>query len=115
MERRIIFLLFFGVSQAYNANNVDIEDAIYFNNPGGSNNQFGHSVALGKNPNGHLGVQYVYLGAPHDETHGNVFGCGFRGDDPKKQVPDCFKMRGKIFKNDAKEAICNLDKLQFQV
>ena len=104
MERRIIFLLFFGVSQAYNANNVDIEDAIYLNNPGGSNNQFGHSVALGENPNGHLGVQYVYLGAPHDETHGNVFGCGFRGDDPKKQVPDCFKMRGKILKKRRKRS-----------
>ena len=92
MGRELFLLLFFfGVSNAYNANNVDLQSVIRLNNPGNSENRFGHSVALGTSN----GRQYVYLGAPQDETHGNVYGCEFDGSNKNAQTSTCIKMNGK--------------------
>ena len=73
---------------AYNAKNVDSQDVILLKNPSYRNNSFGHSVALAKN--------YVYVGAPHDDTHGNVFKCRFTAKNLQPQSPTCFKVVGKI-------------------
>ena len=69
-----VFLLLFGICSAYNAKNIDTESATILQNPepGNTDNLFGYSVALGKNRGGQT---YVYVGAPHDRTHGNVFSC----------------------------------------
>ena len=77
---------------AYNAKNVDSKDVIFLKNPrtASRNNAFGHSVALARN--------YVYVGAPLDDTHGNVFKCRFTADDLKQQNPACSKVVGKFWK-----------------
>ena len=72
---------------AYNAKNVDSKDVIYLKNPSHENNAFGHSVALAKN--------YVFVGAPHDANHGNVFKCSFKANDLTQQNPTCYKVDGK--------------------
>ena len=99
MGRELFLLLFFfGISNAFNAKNVDLESVIRLNNPGESKNEFGHSVALGKSTNGN---RYVYLGAPQDETHGNVYGCEFDGSNNNSQspqTPKCFKMNGEYLR-----------------
>ena len=73
---------------AYNAKNVDSKDVIVVKNPSQGNNRFGHSVALASN--------YLYVGAPLDDTHGNVFKCRFTADDLKQQNPACSKVVGKF-------------------
>ena len=84
----IIFLLFFGKTNAYNAKNVDSKDVIFLKNPRqGNSNAFGHSVALAKN--------YVFVGAPHDANHGNVFKCRFTANNLNQQNPHCSKVGGK--------------------
>ena len=85
----IIFLLFFGKTNAYNAKNVDSKDVIFVKNPSSASrsNAFGHSVALVKN--------YVYVGAPHDKTHGNVFKSRFTARNLNQQNPTCSKVDGK--------------------
>ena len=83
----LIFLLLFGKNCAYNAKNVDLKSVIHVKNSGENNNLFGHSVALAKN--------YVYVGAPDDSKHGNVFKCRFNANDPNQQNPTCSKVDGK--------------------
>ena len=86
----IIFLLFFGKTNAYNAKNVDSKDVIFLKNPSSPNNAFGHSVALARN--------YVYVGAPLDATHGNVFKCRFDANNLNQQNPTCYKVDGKLIR-----------------
>ena len=92
----VLLLLFFGVSYAYNAQNVDLSSVIHMKNRG-SNNLFGHSVAV---PSGNA-RRYVYVGAPLDDIHGNVFGCWIDGADPDKQEVNCHKadVDGMTFKD----------------
>ena len=67
---------------------MDSKDVIYLKNPSHENNAFGHSVALAKN--------YVFVGAPHDAKHGNVFKCRFTAKNLKPQSPTCSKVVGKL-------------------
>ena len=83
----VLLLLFFGVSYAYNAQNVDLSSVIHMKNRG-SNNLFGHSVAV---PSGSTSRRYVYVGAPLDDIHGNVFGCWINGANLNKQEVNCNK------------------------
>ena len=81
---------------AYNAKNVDSKDVIFLKNPyhGSQNNAFGHSVALPRNRNA---WNYVYIGAPHDDIHGNVFKCKFDASDLNQQTPNtCSKVIGNL-------------------
>ena len=82
-----LFLFWLTLIFAYNAENVDTQDVIVLKNTGEQGNQFGHSVALTKD--------HVYVGAPKDSTHGNVFDCPF---DPEgeKQSPSCSEIDGKL-------------------
>ena len=83
-----LFLMWLSLIYAYNAKNVDSKDVIFLKNPSrGKSNTFGHSVALARN--------YVYVGAPHDSKHGNVFKCRFNANDPNQQNPTCSKVDGK--------------------
>jgi len=77
----LIFLLLFGESYAYNANNVDSQSVIYLKNAQ-SGNFFGHSVAIASERN-------VYVGAPLDQKHGNVFKCSIDGSDYGTQEVQC--------------------------
>ena len=93
----VLLLLFFGVSYAYNAQNVDLSSVIHVKNRG-SNNLFGHSVAV---PSGST-RRVIYVGAPLDDTHGNVFGCWINGADPDKQEVNCNQkadIRGMTYKD----------------
>ena len=73
---------------AYNAKNVDSKNVIFLKNPSrGNSNTFGHSVALTGD--------YIYVGAPHDDTHGNVFKCRFTANNLNQQNPRCSKVGGK--------------------
>ena len=86
MGRELCLLLFFfGISNAYNAKNIDLTSVMHLKNSG-DNNLFGHSVAV---PSGNARKRYVYVGAPLDDTHGNVFGCWIDGADLRKQKIDC--------------------------
>ena len=89
-----LFLMWLCLIYAYNAKNVDSKDVIFLKNPGSAskNNAFGHSVALASN--------YVYVGAPHDKTHGNVFKCRFTANNLNQQNPTCSKIDGKSLKCD---------------
>ena len=81
---------------AYNAKNVDSKDVILLKKPyhGSQNNSFGHSVALARNRNAR---NYVYIGAPHDEIHGNVFKCRFDASDLNQQTLNtCSKVIGNL-------------------
>ena len=82
-----LFLMWLSLIYAYNAKNVDSKDVIFVKNPSRENNAFGHSVALAKN--------FIYVGAPHDDTHGNVFNCKFTANGLKQQNPRCSKVGGK--------------------
>ena len=83
-----LFLMWLGLIYAYNVKNVDSQDVIFLKNRRQGNN-FGHSVALAKN--------YVFVGAPHDANHGNVFKCSFNANDLNKQNPNtCSKLDGKF-------------------
>ena len=90
-----LFLMWLSLIYAYNAKNVDSKDVILLKKPyhGSQNNAFGHSVALPRNRNA---WNYVYIGAPHDETHGNVFKCRFTAKNLKPQSPTCSKVVGKL-------------------
>ena len=79
-----LFLVWLSLINADAAKNVDTDEVIVLRN-GGRNNAFGHSVAL-------TGSQ-VYVGAPQDSTHGNVFSCPIN---PIKQSPNCRKVNGKL-------------------
>ena len=79
----LLFLLLFGVSHAYNAKNVDSQSVIYLKNDQ-SGNFFGHSVAIASESN-------VYVGAPLDQTHGNVFKCSIDGSDYGTQEVECHR------------------------
>ena len=81
----IIFLLLFGKNCAYNAKNVDLSSVIVLKN-NGDNNLFGHSVAVAS---GNARKRYIYVGAPLDDTHGNVFACWIDGGNLDKQEVDC--------------------------
>ena len=83
---------------AYNAKNVDSQDVIFLKNPSYRNNSFGHSVALTKN--------YVYIGAPLDDTHGNVFNCKFTAKNLKQQNPSCSKVVGKLAEKNCSRIFC---------
>ena len=82
-----LFLVWLSLINADAANNVDTEEVIVLRN-GGQNNAFGHSVAL-------TGSQ-VYVGAPQDSTHGNVFRCGFSSNEGE-QTSNCLRSTGKYF------------------
>ena len=83
-----LFLMWLSLIYAYNAKNVDSKDVIFLKNPR-ENNVFGHSVALARN--------YVFVGAPLDANHGNVFNCSFNADDLNQQTPNtCSKVDGKF-------------------
>ena len=88
-----LFLMWLSLIYAYNAKNVDSKDVIFLKNPHNASpkNGFGHSVALSKNYHNH----YVYVGAPHDKTHGNVFKCSFNVKIMNQQNPTCYKVDGK--------------------
>ena len=58
-----MFLL--GVAQSGWAYNIDIESAVVWKGP--RNGLFGHSVALTQSN--------IYVGAPKNELHGDVFKC----------------------------------------
>ena len=79
LETTVIFLLFY--SHFGGAYNIDTTSPVELksNKKGGL---FGHSVALSKN--------YVYVGAPHDKKHGNVYKCRKSGS--------CSFVSGKMFK-----------------
>ena len=80
--------MWLGLIYAYNVKNVDSQDVIFLKNRRQGNN-FGHSVALAKN--------YVFVGAPHDANHGNVFKCSFNANDLNKQnLNICSKLDGKF-------------------
>ena len=81
----LIFLLLFGKNCAYNAKNVDLSSVILLKN-NGDNNLFGHSVAIAS---GNARKRYVYVGAPLDDTHGNVFACWIDGGNLDKQEVNC--------------------------
>ena len=82
-----LFLMWLCLIYAYNAKNVDSKDVIFVKNPSQGNNRFGHSVALARN--------YVYVGAPLDDTHGNVLKCRFTANNLYQQNPKCSKVDGK--------------------
>ena len=84
-----LFLMWLGLIYAYNVKNVDSQDVIFLKNRRQGNN-FGHSVALAKN--------YIYVGAPHDDIHGNVFKCRFNANYLKQQDPPCSDIDGKSSK-----------------
>ena len=84
-----LFLMWLCLIYAYNAKNVDSKDVIFLKNPRqGNSNAFGHSVALARN--------YVFVGAPHDAKHGNVFKCRFTANNLNKQNPACSEVDGKF-------------------
>ena len=87
-----LFLMWLCLIYAYNAKNVDSKDVIFVKNPSSAsrNNAFGHSVALTRN--------YVYVGAPHDKTHGNVFKCRFTANNLNQHTPRCYKVDGKLIR-----------------
>ena len=84
-----LFLIWLSLINAYNAKNVDTQDVIVLQKSGGGKNQFGHSVALVKD--------HIYVGAPLDNTHGNVFKCKFNAFDLNKQNPSCQTVNGKQY------------------
>ena len=78
-----------GMNYGWTPKNVDLKSVIHVKNSGDNNNLFGHSVALAKN--------YIFVGAPHDDNHGNVFKCSFNANDLNKQNPNtCSKLDGKF-------------------
>ena len=68
LETTVIFLLFY--SHFGGAYNIDTTSPVELksNKNDGLFTLFGHSVALSK--------EYVYVGAPDDNKHGNVYKCG---------------------------------------
>ena len=78
LETTVIFLLFF--SHFGGAYNIDTTSPDIFSRR--SNSSFGVSVALSKD--------YVYVGAPSDDTHGNVYEC-------KCESGSCSVIDGKPF------------------
>ena len=92
MTIAVLFFLFcFDFGQSYNANNVDTESAIVLKNPFEDKNHdayFGYSIALAMKD----GLKDLYVGAPRDQIHGNVFKCSLLN--PKD--PTCSRMIGKL-------------------
>ena len=79
LETTVIFLLFY--SHFGGAYNIDTTSPDIFSRR--SNSSFGVSVALSKDD--------VYFGAPHSESHGNVYECSKSGS-------SCSKVPGKPIK-----------------
>ena len=78
LETTVIFLLFF--SHFGGAYNIDTTSPVKYKRT--NNGFFGVSVALSKDD--------VYVGAPHSESHGNVYECSKSGS--------CSVVEGKPFK-----------------
>ena len=87
---RSILLLFAGVTHGLrdSIGNVDTDNPIIFEPPGGTNNtgiRFGQGVAIEK------GV--AIIGAPKSDIHGNIFKCTFNGN-TTNPTPTCKKLEG---------------------
>ena len=77
-KEKVVFCLLLSLVHGYN---IDTKNPIIKNRTDLSNGIFGQSVALGENK--------VFIGAPLDEDHGNVYSCPIEGD--------CGKIYGNIF------------------
>ena len=75
LETTVIFLLFY--SHFGGAYNIDTTSPVELTSPT-NDGFFGVSVALSKDN--------VYVGAPHDDVHGNVYKCPNSGS-PCSKVP----------------------------